>query len=267
VSAFTTPNPFAFTEDEADNVQALLESLVMALRHVPGGGKIEEGYWSFIYHGVRGAEVPGWSNLPMRDFTHKGLGVEMKVKKERRPLSLQGKRIMHPAATRTISFDPAKGPEACKTQVLHQFGAQISQFRDRVREVSEGVEPELRWGVLLWSPRLDEFLYFEEAMIEPKPDEYVAEFVERRGRGGTTRNLHIFERATGVKRFSVTSPEKGAKVQPYFDVPRVGEGAYSFTIPDDERKPLWLSENTITRLQELAGDQDVEAFLRDRFGI
>lgn len=119
---------YAFSEEEADLAEQMLEELVRALRHVPGGGKVEEDYWNHIYHAVRGAPMTGWSNLPMRDFCHAGLGVEMKLLKRKSPLNDQGRRLMHPSATRTIDFDPSFGADVCKTQVLTQFADQISAY-------------------------------------------------------------------------------------------------------------------------------------------
>lgn len=266
MTILTAPNPATFTEEEAENVQHLLEGLVRALRHVPGGGKMEEGYWSFIYHSVRGTHAPGWSNLPMRDYAHAGLGVEMKLLRRNRPLQEQGNRLMHPAATRTISFDPAQPADVCMRQVLNQFGQQIATFRERVAEAGGTATAEIRWGVLLWSPTLTDFLYFEERMGEPSPDDYYARFVEGTHRGKATRNLHVFERGTDVKRFSVTLPNKGAKVQPYFDVPKIGEGAYAFSVPDDDRKPLWVSERTVELIERAAAGQDPDEYLRGLIG-
>ena len=267
MTEFYAPNPKAFTDEEVEIVQSLLEGLVRALRHVPGVRKMDENYWSFIYHSVRGTHAPGWSNLPMRDFIHAGLGVEMKNLGKKKPFNAQGTRLMHPAATRAISYDPTEPAEVCKSQVLRQFGEHIANFRQRVAEASETASADIRWGLFLWSPTLTEFLYFEEQMIEPDPDNYRAEFVPKTHRGKPTRNLYIFERDTGIKRFSVTTPAKGAKVQPYFDVPRVGEGAYAFTVPHDERKPLWLPEETVKMIEAAADGQDVNDYLRDRLGF
>ena len=262
----------AFTPEEETVVQSQLALLVRALRHVPGGGKIEEDYWSYVYHIARGASVRGWSNMPMRDFTHNGLGVEMKLlksRKSRRPFSHQGKRIMHPAATRAIAFNPADSAEDCKVAILTQFGSQIAAFRERVKEDGGVPQADIRWGVLLWNVELTEFLYFEERMIEPNPNDYRAEFVVSNHRGSATRNLHIFEKATDIKRFSVTRPEKGAKVQPYYDVPYIGEGAYAFTVPDDDRKPLWVKGETFQAIEEVAAEAglDVDEYLKIQLGL
>lgn len=254
---------FAFTPKEAAEVERLLGNLVRSLRAVPGGGKIEEDYWSHIYRKVKGAPDTGWSNLPMRDYAHGGLGVEMKLLKRRSPLADQGRRLMHPAATRTITYDPQADAETCKVQVLRQFGTQIAEFRERVAKTKPGCQPDIRWGVFLWSPSLTEFLYFEERMEEPDPDAFTARFVEQRSRGATTKNLHIFERDTGIKRYSVTSPEKGAKVQPYFDVPRIGRGAYGFIVPDDGRQAVWLRPESAAALERIARGQDIDDIIAE----
>lgn len=240
----------AFTPDEETQIQPLLEALVRSLRIVPGGGKIEEGYWSYIYHTVRGAPVPSWSNLPMRDFLHNGLGVEMKLLQIASPSAAQGRRIMHPSATRTLLFDPTFDAETCKVQILEQFGTRIADFRARVARTCTDNNPDIRWGVFLWSRNLDEFLYFEEQIREPDPNEFYARFVDSKHRGMPTRNLHIFEKETDIKRYSITMPEKGAKLQPYFDVPLVGQGSYVFNVPNDGRKPIWLAEETFDALQD-----------------
>ena len=202
----------------------------------------------------------------MRDFVHAGVGVEMKLLERNRPLQDQGNRLMHPSATRRISFNPADPPEVCKAQVLKQFGQEIADFRQRVSDASGASVADIRWGVFLWSPTLTEFLYFEERMGEPNPDDYYAKFVDGKHRGKPTRNLYIFERATDVKRFSVTLPDKGAKIQPYFDVPKIGKGAYGFSVPDDNRKPLWLSGRTVELIEEAAAGQDPDEYLRGLIG-
>jgi hypothetical protein len=250
-----------FTEAEIRRVQQMLETLVRALRIVPGGGKMEEGYWSYIYETVREAPPRGWSNLTMRDYCHAGLGVEMKLLSRKSPVSDQRKRLMHPSATRALVFNPADGAEACKNAVLEQLGAAIREFRERVAATCQDTEPLIRWGVLLWGESLEEFLYFEEEMIEPDRTQFRAELVDGKHRGKPTRNLHIFERDTGIKRYSVTMPGKGAKLQPYFDIPREGEGAYIFRVPIDNRKPVWLRDETIAALKAVSSSEDLDAVI------
>jgi len=97
---------------------------------------------------------------------------------------------------------------------------------------------------MLWSPTLDEFLYFEEELVEPNPVDFYAEWVEGSHRGNKTRNLHIFEQESGTKRYSITLPKHGAKIQPYFDVPSVAQGAHLFRIPPGKTKALVLRDAT-----------------------
>lgn len=248
----------AFSPQEIEHVQQLLGDLVRALRIVPGGGKIEEGYWNHIYCTVRGVAVGGWSNLPMRDYCQGGVGVEMKLLKRDHPIADQGRSLMHPAATRSIAFDPTEPAETCKAQIFRQFNQQIEEFRNRVSATCQNTDPELRWGVFLWSPTLDEFLYFEELMEELDPDDFYADFVGVTHRGQRRRNLHIFEKPSGRKRYSVTMPEKGAKVQPYFDIPQVGEGAYTFRIPDDGLQPVWLKPETVAALKAASNQRPLD---------
>lgn len=164
---------------------------------------------------------------------------------------------MHPAATRTIDYDPAKPAEVCKKVVLDQWCAAIREFRDRVRETSAKKNvADIRWGVLLWSPNLDEFLYFEEEIIEPDPTAFRAQWVADTHRGRPTRNLHIFEKSTGKKRYSITLPLKGAKIQPYFDVPTVKAGAHLFKVPVATTQPVLVPQaayDELTRAAARAG--------------
>jgi hypothetical protein len=254
----------AFTPEEEKQVHYHLGQLARVLRVVPGGGKIEEDYWSHIYRKVRGAPGSGWSNLPMRDYCHSGLGVEMKLLKRDRPFEDQGASLMHPAATRTIDFDPREGAEKCKIKILRQFGTKIAEFRERVKATcGEGVEALVRWGIFLWSPDLDQFLYFEELLEEPIPNDFWAEFVTGSHRGNPTKNLWIFEKATDKKRYSVTMPNKGAKLQPYFDVPRIGGGAYGFEVPRDAQRPLWLYPTLVEHIERLALGRDINALVAE----
>ena len=155
---------------------------------------------------------------------------------------------MHPAATRTISYDPSKPAEECKKVILKQWAATISDFRERVRRTAaDKRSADIRWGVLLWAPTLEEFLYFEEELLEPDPAAFKAEWVEGNHRGNATRNLYIYERASGAKRYSITLPEKGAKIQPYFDVPTVANGAHHFKISRVDTRPLIVQQQTTER--------------------
>jgi hypothetical protein len=253
----------AFTTDEETQVQGMLETLIRCLRIVPGGGKMEEGYWSYIYHTIRNAPISSWSNLPMRDFLYEGLGVEMKLLQRQSPLKASRQRIMHPSATRTLLFDPTLDAETCKVQILEQFATRIADFRKRAAQTCSDCKPDIRWGVFLWNTKLNEFLYFEERIREPNPNDFYARFNEGKHRGNPTRNLHIFEKETNIKRYSITMPNNGAKLQPYFDVPSVGQGAYAFKVPNDSRKPIWLAETTIEALQHASksGNQSIDELI------
>jgi hypothetical protein len=69
----------------------------------------------------------------------------------------------------------------------------------------------MRNGWLLWQDSLRQFLYFEEPLIAPKPSQFTAMWVERHsGARKGARNLWIYEKRTGKKRFSVTA-DRGPK--------------------------------------------------------
>lgn len=244
----------AFTAEETLRVEQGLRDLCAQLQHVPGGGKVEEDYWAKVYRNAKGIHgEDGWSNLPFQDFINSGRGVEWKLLKRDSPTADQGKSLMHPAATRTISYDPSKAAEECKKVILKQWAATISDFRERVRRTAaDKRSADIRWGVLLWAPTLEEFLYFEEELLEPDPAAFKAEWVEGNHRGNATRNLYIYERATGAKRYSITLPEKGAKIQPYFDVPTVANGAHHFKISRVDTRPLIVQQKTYDEVAKAA---------------
>lgn len=244
----------------------MLNDLVRALRAVPGGGKFEEDYWTHIYCSVKEAPHKDWSNMPMQDYNHGGLGVEMKLKKVSCPSKATGTSIMHPAATRTVSFDPNQSAEECKNTVLEQFNKQIGDFRLRVQvKTPEGKHASIRWGVLLWRKDLTEFLYFEEEMCELNPEDYYAEFSDYIHRGNPSSNLWIYEKSTRIKRLSVTMPKKGAKVQPYFDVPAVGKGAYLFKVSPVSELPIWVPPGLHKKIMD-ASNGDAPSLLNSFFG-
>lgn len=95
-------------------------------------------------------------------------------------------------------------------------------------------------------------------MQAPVASRYTAEWVESGGgsRKGS-RNLWIYERATGKKRFSVTT-SAGAKIQPYFDVPPPTDpNLYIFTVIGevilDGRIRCWLTRTTFQDLEQVLG--------------
>ena len=251
----------AFTKQQERVVADRLRTLTRFLRVMPGGGKIEEGHWTFIYCESKDIPQPGWSNLGFKDVIHGGLGIEFKLLKRTDPFEDPGRSLMHPAATRRITYDPRKPAGHCKDRILEQWTAAIREFEDRVRKTSARRRTDIRWGILLWAPALTKFLYFEEQMERVDPADYYAEWVHTRHRGRPTRNLHIFERRTRKKRFSVTSPEKGAKIHPYFDIPSGDQGVHRFQIEEKDERPIWVSPSTLQTFDRVRGTADPDSFL------
>ena len=167
---------------------------------------------------------------------------------------------MHPAATRSIRIPAGKvSAERAKREILRQYTELIEQRTQKVRgQAPAGVPPDMRTGWLLWQASLRQFLYFEEPMQAPNADQYTAEWVESGGgsRKGS-RNLWIYEKTTGKKRFSVTT-SAGAKIQPYFDVPPPNDpNLYIFTVIGevimDGRVRCWLTRTTWHDLENVLG--------------
>jgi hypothetical protein len=147
--------------------------------------------------------------------------------------------------------------------VLTQYGALIAARADKVRSASgKDDSPDMRTGWLLWQDSLRQFLYFEEEMLPPNPDDYTAKWVQRVSRGARkpSTNLWIFEKETGRKRYSVTT-EAGAKIQPYFDIPPITDpNLCIFTVIGEvintESVRVWVTESTRRELVGLIGDLD-----------
>jgi hypothetical protein len=165
---------------------------------------------------------------------------------------------MHPAATRTIDFSANEPAEDAMAKVFQQWGAVISEFEDRVRATSKTGDTDIRWGVLLWAPDHSEFLYFEERLEKPRVEDYQARWHDGNHRGKATRNLHIFEKSTGKKRFSCTLPRNGAKLQPYFDVPDVANGAHIFRPERADVLPLFVRREDADAIEKLFPDTSSE---------
>ena len=153
-------------------------------------------------------------------------------------------------------------------QVLSQWSADIAEFARRVALTSQVKAAEVRWGVLLWGADFTRFLYFEEEMRQPDPQDYRAEWGVGKARGKPTRNLYIYEKESGKKRFSVTLPRNGAKLQPYFDIPTQEYGAHLFAVPLEDLVPIWVSRETYERLAARGQDHDLilQALLGDLVG-
>ncbi len=146
------------------------------------------------------------------------------------------------------------------TNLLTQYADLIRARTDKVlSEYGKPGTPDMRVGWLLWQESLRQFMYFEQQMIAPDPNDYYAEWVD--SGGGVrkkSRNLWIYEKETGKKRYSVTT-EAGAKVQPYFDVPPpTDRNLYIFTVIGEEIKVglvrVWVTESTYDELKRLIGD-------------
>lgn len=253
----------AFTSEEYREAHKLLATKVAFMM----GRKLEEGDWAEVYCGAKNIPIKGWSNLNI-DIMHGSLGVEHKMLCYRSQVNLAeacGRTLMHPSATRSIRVPSTKiSPNKAMRDVLTQYGELIEARKRKVLEQSGvDVEPDMRTGWLLWQESLQQFLYFEEEMLIPDPDDYTATW---QASGGGTRkeskNLWIYERETGKKRYSVTTTA-GAKIQPYFDVPPPTDpNLYLFTVIgeviDNGLIKVWITESTARELQHLLGKLDTD---------
>lgn len=254
----------AFTEAERVEAHRLLATKVAFMM----GRKLEEGDWSEVYCGAKNIPIRGWSNLQI-DIMHGSLGVEQKMLCYRSSVSIAdacGRTFMHPSATRSIRVPSSDtDPDEAMQSVLNQYAALIETRRKKVREESgTDEEPDMRTGWLLWQESLRQFLYFEEEMLPPNPDNYTAKWERRKGGGSRkdSTNLWIYEKDTGRKRYSVTT-EAGAKIQPYFDVPPPTDpNLYIFTVIgeviDTGFVRVWITEITARELRRLLGGLDTE---------
>lgn len=170
---------------------------------------------------------------------------------------------MHPAATRSIRIPASEDPNEVMRDVLIQYMELIEQRREQVRRDTPDIEPDMRTGWLLWQDSLEEFLYFEEEMLPPDPSDYEAKWMESGGANRKeSKNLWIYEKETGQKRYSVTTAA-GAKIQPYFDVPPPTDpNLYFFRVQGEETEDglikLWVTASTGRELKRVIGDLSVE---------
>lgn len=247
----------AFSDDEYERAHLLLASRVAVMQ----GRKFEEGDWTAVYCGAKGIKDEGWSNLSI-DVIHENLGVEHKmlcVRSDNTIQELCGTTLMHPAATRSIRIPDIKDPTKAAQNVLQQYADLIEGRTRKVAENAPGKLPDMRAGWLLWQESLREFLYWEEEMLPPDPEDYWAEW--KTSGGGTrkaSKNLWVYENNTEKKRFSITT-QAGAKIQPYFDVPPPNrKGLYRFmvqgeTLPNGNIR-IWISKPTALFLKKLIGE-------------
>lgn len=254
----------AFTPDEAKKAHFLLGATVAHMM----GRKFEEGDWAAVYEQAKGVPHQGWSNLKL-DVVWNGLGIEHKMLCYRSSVNIEeacGKTLMHHSATRAFRVPSiSTDPDEAMRDVLTQYANYIEARRAKVREsITDGREPDMRTGWLLWQQSLRQFLYFEEEMLTPNPEDYTAEWVKRSSSGvrKSSTNLWIYEKATGQKRFSITT-EAGAKIQPYFDVPPPSDpNLYVFTVIGEVLETglvrVWITEATARELKNLVGNLDTE---------
>jgi hypothetical protein len=259
----------AFTAEERKKAHTLLAIRVAHMM----GRKLEEGDWAEVYCRAKGIPLQGWSNLDI-DVSHGSLGVEHKMMRYSSKGDISeacGTSLMHPSATRAFRVPPTTTPanEAMR-DVLRQYGELIQRRTTKVKEASGSEdEPDMRIGWLLWQDSLRQFLYFEEKMTMPNPDDYEAKWVERISKSGSRKsstNLWIYSKETGAKRYSVTT-EAGAKIQPYVDIPPLtDENVCIFTVIgevlDAGFVKVWLTSATARELKRIIGSLDPEPLSR-----
>lgn len=254
-----------FTEEQKDRAHVLLAIRVAHMM----GRKFEEGDWSYVYCRAKGIPEVSWSNLNI-DVAHENLGVEHKMLCYRSDANLAqafGTTLMHPSATRSIrvpSLDT--DPNEAMRDILMQYGELIQSRRSKIeKKNSTGKPVDMRTGWLLWQESLRQFLYFEEPMVEPDANLYFAKWVERQVGEGVrkgSKNLWIFEKESGRKRYSVTT-SAGAKIQPYFDIPPPNDpNVYLFTVIGEHiscgQIRVWLTSSTAKDLERLVGSLNTE---------
>lgn len=119
----------------------------------------------------------------------------------------------------------------------------------------------MRTGWLLWQESLRQFLYFEEPMLAPDSKDFYAEWHDSGGGARkASRNLWVFDKVTGHKRYSITTAA-GAKIQPYFDVPPPNDpNVYLFTVIGEVISVgmvrVWLTIATFRELKRVLGEFD-----------
>jgi hypothetical protein len=255
----------AFTSTEYQDAKLLLAAQVARM----DGRKLEEGDWQSVYCAAKGIQDSGWSNLKS-DVESGSLGIESKLfccgRLRRQSItSMCGKSKMHPSATRAVELNTSATPNDAMHEIMTQYADWIASRTDRLRQGEQDAEPDMRFGWLLWEPTLSEFLYWEEPMNIPSPDDFYAEWQES-NRGGNrrdSRSLWIFQKSTGEKRYSVSSTG-GTKIQPYFDVPdRRDPNLFYFRVQreplDTTRTILWLHPQTANLARRLIGDVSTES--------
>lgn len=255
-----------FTPEQREHAHELLAVRVAHMM----GRKLEEADWSYVYCRAKGIKEVGWSNLNI-DVMHQQLGIEHKMLCYRSDASLAqafGTTLMHPAATRSIRVPSLDlDPNEAMADILQQYRDLIAARAEKVAQQNEsGLPVDMRTGWLLWQESLRQFLYFEERMSVPPTDTLYAKWVERvseRSSRKSSKNLWVYEKATGRKKYSITT-SAGAKIQPYFDVPPPNDpNVYLFTVIGEQliagQVRIWLTGGTARELERVVGSLDLDA--------
>jgi hypothetical protein len=251
----------AFDPDEQARAHILLASRIATMM----GRKLEEGDWSEVYCRAKNIPCKGWSNLNI-DVMHGSLGVEHKMLCVRSKGDIRevcGTRMMHPAATRSIRIPDENDATKAAGEVLAQYADVIRQRAAKVEGAAGGAKADMRTGWLLWQESLRQFIYFEEEMLPPDPNDYYAEWKQSGAEGGIrkkSRNLWVYEKTTDLKKYSITTTA-GAKIQPYFDVPSPAEpNLYVFTVQGEVLENgvirIWVTHTTARLLEQALGKLD-----------
>lgn len=248
----------AFTSEEYERAHSLLAMKVATMM----GRKLEEGDWNVVYCEAKRIPCQGWSNLNI-DIVYDGLGIEAKMlctKSNKKIKEYCGTTQMHPAATRSIRIPSLESdPTETARNVLKQYSDLILERRRNVAKTSGGKEPDMRTGWLLWQESLHEFLYFEEEMLPPNPEDYIAEWKESGGGSRKkSKNLWVYEVDSGIKRYSITT-SAGAKIQPYFNIPPpTDKNLYYFKVQGEVVEGglvrIWITRTTMLCLKYLVED-------------
>jgi hypothetical protein len=256
-----------FNEVERELAQKFLAMKVAQMM----GRKLEEADWSDVYCAAKGIPPQKWSNLNI-DIDYDGLGVEHKMLCYRSKPTLEeacGTTLMHPSLTRSIRIPTTDAdPMEVMNSVFGQYSDLINDRRRSVEEKTQRRPVDMRIGWLLWQESLRQFLYFEEPMDAPNPANYFAEWKDaassvRKG----SRNLWIYEKDSGRKRYSVTT-SAGIKIQPYFDAPPpVDPNLYIFTVIGEQVDlgvvRIWLTPRTHLFLRRVTqGDLGIDELSR-----
>lgn len=252
----------AFSENEYKKAKLLLATQVAHMM----GRKLEEEDWNKVYCMAKNIPLTGWSNLNI-DVNYGGLGVEQKLLRVsglgNKPIkSVCGTTMMHPAATRSIRIENLELPaKDVMYDVFQQYSGLIdTRARKALEQTPKVQNPDMRIGWLLWEDSLIEFLYFEQRLEAPNPDDYYAEWnvTPPKGARKGSKSLWIYERNTNKKRYSITT-SAGIKIQPYFDVPAPSDkNLYYFRVQseplDYDTVQIWVSAATARAIQHIIGE-------------